>query len=177
MQTARARMSIALLALIVPAAGVAQRGPRGPMGPGGVAPLERLLELADELHLTQEQQTRLRSIRSDLEERNRPHLERIAAIRAELGLPEPRDRDGARPERPRDGERRRPTDEERDKMREFVDRARDDLRAVADNGRDAMDEVRDVLTDEQRGSLRERMEARRGERDRHGPRRGRGPRS
>lgn len=176
MDARRTIVLTALLALLIPAAGVAQRGPRGPLGPRGVAPLERWIELKDELNLTEDQVVRLQAIGARLESDNAPHLERIEALREELGLPAFRRGEGPRGRRD-EGERPRMSDEERQIMRAFMDRARDDMRAVGDNSRHAMGEARDVLTDAQRETLRARMRSQRGERGERGMRgpRGRKP--
>ncbi len=174
MNARRTILLTALLALSVPNAGVAQRGPRGTFGPGGAAQLERWLELGDELDLSADQTARLQEIRARLESENAPHLERIAAVRDELGLPPFRPaerRSGSRG----DGDRPAMSDEDRQKMRDFMDRTRDDMRAVADNTRAAMTDARDVLTDEQRATLREKMRADRGRGGGMRPHRGRKP--
>ncbi|HSM36287.1 MAG TPA: Spy/CpxP family protein refolding chaperone [Longimicrobiales bacterium] len=172
----------ALLALTLPAAGAAQRGPRGPFGPGGAgSPMERWLELRDELALTAEQVSRLEAIGARLREQNASHLAHMQEVREELGLPElrwaERGERGARA----DGERKpreRMSEEDRARMRDFMDRTRDDMEAVRSNMRDAMEEARDVLTDEQRDRLRETMRSemrwRRGERGERHERRPRG---
>jgi Spy/CpxP family protein refolding chaperone len=162
-----------LLALTLPAAGAAQRGPRGPFGPGGAgSPMERWLELRDELDLTADQVSRLEAIGARLREQNASHVAHMQEVREELGLPEfrPSER-GARA----NGERKpreRMSEEDRARMRAFMDRTREDMEAVRSNTRDAMEEARDVLTDEQHDRLRETMRAsmraRRGERGARG---------
>jgi len=179
MNAPRTVMLTALLALMIPATGAAQRGP---FGHGGAAALEHWLELSDELDLTEDQVARLGAIRERLQTENATHLQRIETVRDELGLPEFRPGEGAharriRPrdeDRPREPERPRMSDEDRQKMRDFMDRTRDDRRAIMDNSRDAMEDARDVLTDEQRDLLRDRMRARRGERGERGMRGHRG---
>lgn len=171
----------ALVALMLPTAGVAQRGPLGPIGPRGVAPLEQWLELRDQLDLTDDQVARLEAIQSDLRAKNAEHIADIEALREELGLPE-MPRGEARARRPRgegaEGQARRepPSEEDREKMREFREGAREDMRAIADNVREAMEAAREVLTEEQRDRMRELARARMQERRERGPRGERGKR-
>ncbi len=186
MKARNAMTLAALVALALPAAATAQQGPRGPHGPGASGSLvERWIELREELDLTDEQVARLEAIGQALREENAEHRARIRAVREELGLPEvgPRARapeaEGERGER----RRQRPTDEERQRMRDFMDRTRDDMRAIGDNAREAMDRARELLTDEQREMLRERMRTQmrerrgmRGERGLRGQRGSRGER-
>jgi hypothetical protein len=148
--------------------------------------MERWLELRDELSLTQDQVTRLETIREELRSENAAHLRRIREVREELGLPDvhfgerdPRaEGERGEAERPRE----RMSGEDREAMRAFMDRIRGDMDAIRHNTRDAMEQARDVLTEEQRELARERMRAemreRRGERGKRdrGERRPRGER-
>lgn len=126
-------------------------GPRA----GRMDPFARLLEKRQELGLTAEQVSRIEAIRSRLQARNQPLVERMQAARREAGVPERREARG--------GERPRPTEEQRTAMRQLRDRIRPLAEQVRTNTRAAMEEARAVLTEQQQAQVREwHQEHRRG---------------
>jgi hypothetical protein len=103
---------------------------------GSGDPLELLLGIAEALDLSTVQVARIREIQGDLEERNRPLVDRLVEVqrrvRAQLASSVGRD-----------AVRRRPTDTE-------LDIARPPLRQIRINNREAMEEVGAILTNEQK---------------------------
>jgi hypothetical protein len=147
------RIGTAMAALAVMAAPLAAQGGRGPAegrmmrGPAAMMrnPVEVVLEHRADLELTAEQVRTLEALRDRVEEENAPRVERL---REAFGDTDPRELSA----------------EERDalraRMRELAP-VRDEVRAT---NRAAMDQVHELLTDEQRGELRQFMRRRMGPR-------------
>lgn len=162
-QVISALVLAAAAAVTLPAGADAQRpeGERRPMGAqGGEAPVERIVELRQELGLTDAQVTELQRIQAELRERNAPLRERLSEARERMHA-----------------EREAMTEEERREMRERMRARREageagrrgpagvppamsaELRPVMEeirtNTRNAREQIRAVLTTEQREKLRE----------------------
>lgn len=112
---------------------------RGMMGPDAVS---RLLERKDELALTADQVSKLEAIQARYREANAAPRATIESLRPDSA---------ERAARRQEAERRRSPE------------AREAMRTIAENNRKMQEEVRDVLTDEQRGKLQQdRARMRRG---------------
>lgn len=119
------------------------------------APLERLVAQRERLGLTAEQVTRLKAVQERLRSRNAPLLEQVRTARRQ-----------AVPRQP--GTRAPLTEQERDALRRTREALRPVREQLRENRRGAAEEVRAILTDEQRTRLRElRREGRRGRDGRH----------
>jgi len=129
----------------------------GRFGPG-------LLNLAEQLELTEEQKAQIEKIRAELQEKNRPLVEQIRAI---VGEP---DSAAQRGERARGGRgMQRLTAEQREQVRPLFEQMRENQRA-------AHERMMALLTPEQKEKL-EKLRAEQAERWRErGPRGERGPR-
>jgi len=122
-----------------------------------------MLNLPEQLELTEEQKAQIEKIRAELAEKNRPLMEEVRSI---VGAPEtPAQRgDRARPGRGM----QRLTQEQREKVRPLFEQMRENQRA-------AHEQVMALLTPEQKDKL-EKLRAERAERMRErGPRGQRGP--
>ncbi|HEY8468401.1 MAG TPA: Spy/CpxP family protein refolding chaperone [Longimicrobiales bacterium] len=130
--------------------------PDGRFGPG-------LLNLAEQLELTEEQKAQIEKIRAELQEKNRPLMEQVRAI---VGEP---DSAAQRGERARRGPRmQRLTPEQREQVRPLFEQMRENQRA-------AHEQVMALLTPEQKEKL-EKLRAEQAERWRERGLRGeRGP--
>jgi len=131
--------------------------PDGSFGPG-------LLNLPEELELTDEQKAQIEKIRAELREKNRPLVEQVRSI---VGAP---DSAAERGDRARRGPHmQRLSAEQREKLRPLFEQMRENQRA-------ALEQVMTLLTPEQKDKL-EKLRAERAERWRErGPRGERGPR-
>lgn len=128
-------------------------------------PLERLVAQRERLGLTAEQVNRLQAVQERLRSRNAPLLEQVRMARRQAV--------------PRQPGRRAPlTEQERAALRRVREALRPVREQLRENRRGAVEEVRAILTDEQRTRLRElRREHRGGHDGRHArPRRGGGRR-
>lgn len=134
-----------------PAAEQQKQGRQGPRP----SPVAALLEHRAELKLTAQQVARLEAIQRDLEQKNEPFRRQLEAARPQRG---------ERPDGP-------PSEEERAAMRARREQLRPQMEQVRANHRAAMEQVRSVLTEEQRETARQYLRGHRGER---GPRGGRG---
>jgi len=159
----------ALLVALAPAA--AQPGPHGDPGLHELRqteqrPLELLMQVRDELRLTDAQVVRLRGIAGRLEETNRPLRRQLVA---EYGRW--REQRRARLERMTPAQRRAELRHARGGRRADVPPPlRPLVGQIRGNVREAMQEAAEVLTPAQRARARELIQERRG----HGPGHGRG---
>ena len=112
-------------------------------GPGG-DPAARIIELREELSLTDAQVAEINSIRERLRAENAPLMEQMQAARAQM-----------REERPQ------PTPEQVEQMRARRDAMHDSMRGRADR----MREQRATMTPEQRAEMQQRMRAEREQRE------------
>jgi Spy/CpxP family protein refolding chaperone len=157
---------------------------RGQRGPGGGSPVQRLLSQRERLKLTDAQVQRLQAIDRDLQARNAPLQQQLAAIfperarRAEGARAQGERR--ARPDSAQRGERRgrgergdRPqlTEAQRQQMQQRRTQAEPVMQQLRQNREAALTQARAVLTAEQQAQVSQWME-RRGER-RDGERDGR----
>ncbi|MBW3553703.1 MAG: Spy/CpxP family protein refolding chaperone [Gemmatimonadetes bacterium] len=135
---------IALAAAALLAGPVAAQGGQGPRGrpatPAGAGVMDRnpvavLLERRDELELTADQVARLEAVQARVERENAPRIERL---RAALGDRPARDL----------------TDEERVQLRERMRELQPVRTEIRETNRAAMEEVRGILTAEQRTKIR-----------------------
>lgn len=152
----RAGWLAVVVAMLLPAAAVAQQGPaRAPAPeqpmPGEaelrVTPLERLLEDRDALGLTAAQVARIEAIRTRVEARNAPLVHRLVVLRTAWHNERAALREAGRQHSPR--------------LQQLRQRSEPVLRQIQDNNRLAMGAASQVLTTEQRQRLRDRIQARR----------------
>lgn len=106
-------------------------------------PLELLLSIGEALELTGTQATRIREIQRDLEERNRPLVERLVEIRRQIQEQQAASRV------PGGGSRPSPT---------HLEIARPPMRQIHINNRRAMEEVGALLTADQKARAAELLE-------------------
>ena len=116
----------------------------GKKGHHGRSPVGMLLKDRTEIGLTAEQVARLKAIDARLEEQNRPHVRRLVEIRRAL----PDELKGS-PERM--------SPERRAAFHERMKAARPLFERINENNRAAMREVGDVLTQDQKTLLREKL--------------------
>ena len=170
-------------ALVAPAAAAGQEpGMRRPMAPG--MHLEHLLEQRDHLQLTAEQVARLEAIHREVEQKNRPLMEKLQAMHGEMApgaharsemTAEQREkhREMMKAQREKRSEmtaeqrekqremmkaqrekRSEMTEEQRAERREAMAQARPIMEEMRANHRTAMEAVKEVLTDAQEAKLR-----------------------
>ncbi len=146
-------LALALALAFVPAAASAQQdqGPgmraRYGRGMGYGNPAEMVLRHSNELNLTPNQLERIGKIRDKFQHENREALAAAEKERAEMIK-----KYGAGPY----------TDEQRDQMSKDRGERRADFAKLSDNRRKAMEEIREVLTPEQRERLMADMRNERG---------------
>lgn len=131
---------LAALAL-APLDGQAQDRPQGRDVKRSGRALERILEMHEELKLSDQQMVGLREVAARQEELNQPLLEQLRGVR-----PETR-------------ERRSLTAEERQALRARMEELRPALQQLRENRRAAMQEVREILSPEQRQRIAQRLRA------------------
>lgn len=155
-------LALALLATPLPAQERSHsHPPRSGLGEAmeSRGPLATLLRDREALRLTAAQVTQLEAVQQRLIQQNRPLVEQLLQIRRNLGEP-PR----IRPQEM--------TPEQRRQWERHVEQARPIMQQIRRHNHQAMEEVRSVLTPEQREQLRQRLEAqRRPPRERAGPHR------
>lgn len=124
-------------------------------------PVDALLSRREALNLTDTQIERLEVIKQRIEARNRPLVEQLLRMRDSAG--------DHRRVHPRDM-----TPDEREAFRKRIEQARPLLQQIRSNNREAMEEVGQILTREQKASVREHIRQRKkgfeGRRKERGPR-------
>jgi hypothetical protein len=139
-------MAVALAAMVaVPLE--AQQVRSGPPDQGD--PLELLLGIGRELHLTPEQVATMRAIQTRLEAANRPHVERLVQIQREIRseyVPVSSSRPGSRTSMPSEAQ---------------MELARVPMERIQANNLAAMVEVNELLTDDQKRTAAELLQIRR----------------
>lgn len=150
-----------------------ERGVRGQRGPGMGSPVQRILSRREQLKLTDAQVQRLQAIDRDLQTRNAPLQQQLAALfpeRAQRGQGQaegrPQGERRARPHSAARAERRRQrpqlTEAQRQQMQQRRAQAQPVMQQLRQNGEAALTQARSVLTAEQQAQV-SRWAERRGE--------------
>jgi hypothetical protein len=140
-------LAMTLTPALLPAQTPDQQRPRQVGG----APVERIIQLREQLGLTDQQVTELRRIQTQLQEKNRPLREQIQAARPDRPAVTPEQREQMR------ARMQQLTPEQRDQMRER-------MQQMTPEQRDQMRERMQQMTPEQRDQMRQRRQAQPGAR-------------
>lgn len=138
-------LGLAALPAQLSAQGESPRPPRSERGSPEMhahrSPVEMLLRRRAELELSDDQVARLQAIDQRMEERNRPHVQKLVAMRRAL------------PAELR-GSHREMTDAQKAEFRERMKEARPLMEQIHESNRSAMREVGEVLTADQKSRVR-----------------------